>query len=326
MAIMVPEEVLSFINDHKRFLISSHINPDGDGLGSALGLKWILNHLNKEARIVVDSPAPEMYQFFTGYDLVERYIERVTTMKEPYAAIIVDAPNLERLGLVKAIMPEQSQVMCIDHHISNEAFGQVNFLDNNAAASAEMVYRIAKALELEIDSDFAEYIYTGILVDTGQFRFSNTSSSVLTVAAELVAAGAKPNDIAEHVFHRNTFETTLALGKFLGSIRLHFDGKLATGEFDHETISHDSWKNVDTEGFVNHPLAIVGVEVAAFFREVEPKVTRVSLRAKHDFDVNELANVFGGGGHAKAAGLTIKVALEKAKKTLLDEVAKRFDI
>ncbi len=321
---MVPKEVLSFIKENDRFFLTSHVNPDGDGLGSAMAMKWALNRLGKESVIVIDSKPPVVYQFFANYDWVRPIGPDTDELRKFDTAIIVDAPNIERVGKAAELLNKNAKILSIDHHVSSENFGAVNYLDGAAAATAEMICYVINALGLPIDAECAEYLYTGILIDTGRFRYSNTSPAVLQAACDLVAAGAKPHVIAEHLFYNNTRETTEALGLFLNSIELHLGGKVATAEFGNEILTSDYWKNVDTEGFVNHPLAIRGVEVAAFLREVEPEVTRVSLRSKHDFDVNELASEFGGGGHAKAAGLTINAPLVKAKRMLLGEAAKRM--
>ncbi len=321
---MIPSEVLSFIKDHDRFLISTHINPDGDGLGSAMALKWAILRLGKKAEIVIESDPPKMFDFFANYDWIKTVDEQAGGMGKSNVAIIVDAPTVERIGNAKSLIADDADIICIDHHVSSENFGNVNYIDHTSAASAEMVYRIIKALGLSVEASVAEYIYTGILIDTGRFKFSNTSPAVLAIASELVAAGADPSKISERLYSNNTYETTMALGKLLESIELHLDKKVATCQFDLEFVSSDDWGKVDTEGFVNHALAIQGVEVAALLREPKPGVTRASLRAKHDFDVNELASVFGGGGHAKAAGCTINAPLEEAKKMLLEEIGKRL--
>ncbi|MBI4667191.1 MAG: hypothetical protein HY751_12375 [Nitrospinae bacterium] len=185
-----------------------------------------------------------------------------------------------------------------------------------------MVVALVKSLGLSPDKACAEYLYSGILIDTGRFRFSNTSPAVLNTAAELVAAGVKPDKVSERIFYHNTLETTRALGRMINTIALHAGGRIATAYFDLPFIQSDEWKSVDTEGFVNHALAIRGVEVAVLFKETKAGVTRASLRAKNDYDVNRVAGVFGGGGHAKASGCTINQPLEDAIKTLVAEIGK----
>ena len=222
-------------------------------------------------------------------------------------------------------MQTTPKILIIDHHPSDEPQGTARFIDESASSSAEMVYRLIKADgEFLLDKACAEYLYSGVVIDTGRFRFSNTSPETMRAAADLLEAGALPADIAERLFFHNSHETTMALGRLINTLELHLDKKVATVEFDYEFVSSNEWKKIDTEGFVNHPLAIVGVQVAALLREIKPGVTRASLRAKHGFNVNLLANEFGGGGHAKAAGLTIEEPLAIAKAKLLDAIAIRM--
>lgn len=319
----VPSEALNFIRSRERFLISSHVNPDGDGIGAVMALKWAVMKLGKEAEIVIDSPAPSTFDYFENYHWIGTP-ETAAPLGGFSSVITADAPSLERLGHTADMIADGARILVIDHHITGDVFGHVNFINERAAASCEMVLALIKALGLAPDRAVADYLYTGIVIDTGRFRFSNTTPDALTASAELVAAGADPSKVCERIFFNNTYETTMALGGMIESIRLHHGGKTATASFSLSFIQSDEWKKVDTEGFVNYPLAINGVEVAALFKEVKPGVTRASLRAKHDIDVNEIARVFGGGGHAKASGCTINSPLAEAEKTLLAEVGKRL--
>lgn len=319
-----PKEALSFINEGERFLVSTHVNPDGDGVGSVMALKWLILKKGKEADIIIESPPPKTLDYFENYDWVCQFGEEGTPTGEYDRVIIADAPNRSRLGKVAGQIGENAAVLIIDHHPSDEPSGAARFIDEGASSSAELVHRLIRADGESLDKACAEYLYSGVLIDTGRFRFSNTSSATLRCAADLLEAGAPPADISERLFFHNTYETTMALGRMINTLETHLDGKVATVEFDYEFVSSDEWKKVDTEGFVNHPLAIIGVEVAALLREVKPGVTRASLRAKHDFNVNLLANEFGGGGHAKAAGLTINDPLSIAKAKLLDAIAIRI--
>lgn len=320
----VPLEAVSFLKNHKRFLISTHVNPDGDGIGAVMALKWAVAALGAGAEIVIESNPPETFEFFENYGWIKTMDEQTGGMEKFSAVITADSPNIERLGAAASLIAEGAAILNIDHHVSNERFGAVNYIDPVASSSSEMVYRLIKSLNLSVDEKAGEYMYAGILTDTGRFRFSNTSPQALSVAAELIAAGVKPHRVAEKMYYSNTYETIKALGRLIASIQLHLGGRVATSEFDLEYLKSDEWGKVDTEGFVNYPLTIKGVEVAALLREVEPGVTRASLRSKTDFDVNALAGVFGGGGHAKAAGCTIKTPLGEAKKALLNELEKKL--
>lgn len=319
-----PRAAAEFLRRGGRFLISTHVNPDGDGIGAVMALKWAVLKLGAEARVVIESDPPEMFEFFENYDWVESLGPEADKPKKFGAVITADSPNIERLGAVASLIAEDAAVLNIDHHVSNERFGGVNYIDESASSSSELVYLLIKELGLVLEPAAAEYLYAGLITDTGRFRFSNTSPAALRAAAELVEAGARPERISEKMYYNNTPETIAALGELLFSVRLHFGGRVAAARFPLERIQSRMWRRVETEGFVNYPLSIRGVEVAMLLREVEPGVTRASLRSKTDFDVNELAGVFGGGGHAKAAGLTIKAPLARAEEALLEETARRL--
>lgn len=319
----VPSEALDFIKQNGRFLISSHVNPDGDGIGAAMALKWALLKLGKEAEIVIDSPAPPTFDYFENYHWVKTP-ETAAGLGKFSFVITADVPSMERLGKAADFIADGAKLLVIDHHITGEVFGSVNYLDERAAASCEMILTFIKALGLTLTPAVAEYLYTGIVIDTGRFRFSNTTPDVLRASAELVAVGADPAKVCERIFFNNNYESTMALGRMIVSIQLHHDGRTAIASFPLSVIQGAEWKKVDTEGFVNHPLAIQGVLVAALLKEAKPGVTRASLRAKHDVDVNEIAQVFGGGGHAKASGCTINAPLAEAQEILLAEIGKRL--
>ena len=318
-----PSEALDFIRRNGRFLISSHVNPDGDGIGSAMALKWALLKLGKEAEIVIDSPAPATFGYFENYHWVKTP-ETSVSLPKFSCVITADVPSMERLGRAVDFIADGARILVIDHHITSDVFGHINYIDESASASCEMILTFIKALGLAPDAAVAEYLYTGVVIDTGRFRFSNTTPSVLKAGAELVAAGADPAKVSERIFFNNTYETTMALGRMITSIRLHHGGRTAVAVIPLALIQSAEWEKVDTEGFVNHPLAINGALVAVLFKEAKPNVTRASLRAKYDIDVNKIAQVFGGGGHAKASGCTINAPLAEAQETLLAEIEKRY--
>jgi phosphoesterase RecJ-like protein len=319
----VPGTAVAFLTAHDRYLISSHVNPDGDGLGSAMALAWGLEKLGKRAAIVIDSPPPAVYDYFENFDRLRRYDGVDPFGAEGAGAVIIaDAPTFDRLGDVVKLIPSGAPTLIVDHHPADRRDGDVLFVEPAASSSAEMVYRLLEAAGLTIDATCATYLYTGLLIDTGRFRFSNTSPSALAAGSEMVAAGAQPHLVAERLFHHNSWETTKALGTLIDSIELHAGGKIATCHFTLEFVTGPMWEKIDTEGFVNHALAIRGVEVAVMLREPKPGVTRASLRAKHDVDVNEIAKGFGGGGHAKAAGCTIEAPLTEARDIVLAAIEK----
>ncbi len=319
----VPSSVVAFLSAHKRYLISTHVNPDGDGLGSAMGIRWALSQKGKEAAVVIEASPPATYNYFDDFDAIASMADPAPFSGEaPDALVIVDAPTIERLGEVAELVPDGTPILIIDHHPADAWKGDVLFVEPTASSSAELVYAVVRAMGLNVDKACAVYLYSGLIIDTGRFRFSNTSPSALVAASELVAAGAEPHTISERLFYTNTFETTKALGRLLETVELHAGGKIATAHFELAFVTSPEWEKIDTEGFVNHALAVEGVEVAALVREAKPGVTRASLRSKHDIDVNKIAKAFGGGGHAKAAGLTIEAPLEEAKAQVVAAIEK----
>ncbi|MDH4183710.1 MAG: bifunctional oligoribonuclease/PAP phosphatase NrnA [Nitrospinota bacterium] len=317
-------EAVSFIGSHGRFLITSHVNPDGDAIGAAMGVKWALDQLGKESQIIFDSKPPEIFSFLENYQAIGA-MEAAAGVAPFDAAIFVDSPTLERVGLAAGKLAAGARILNVDHHVSNEYFGYANLVEPTMSSSAEMVYQLIIQLGLKPDRICAEYLYTGLIIDTGRFRFSNTSPSTFRMAAELVTAGARPEKISEAIYERNTLATTQALGRFIESLEVHFGGRAAIGSFGYDYISSEEYKEVETEGFVNHALSIHGVDVAAFLKEIGKGKTRASLRSRGKVDVNLLASVFGGGGHERAAGCTIMAPLAEAKARLLSEIELRIN-
>ncbi|HJM82893.1 MAG TPA: bifunctional oligoribonuclease/PAP phosphatase NrnA [Nitrospinota bacterium] len=321
---IVVEKIKTFITNNDRFLLTSHVNPDGDGIGSAMALKHALLGLGKQAEIIIDGKMPQTYSFLSNCNWVMDVSSVHSTVEKFKAVITCDAPNIERLGLASKFIDEGAVILNLDHHVSNESFGTIDCVILDAASTTQIVADILRWLCVDLTSDIAESIYLGLIFDTGRFKYSNTTPSVFALAAELVIAGVKPENISGKIYSNKTYETVQALGVFLDSIELHCQGRVSTAQFDLEYTNSKTWPKVDTEGFINYALDVTGVEVACSFREVEMGLTRVSFRAKRDFDVNSLASVWGGGGHQKASGCTLEMKLAEAKKTVLDEVARRL--
>lgn len=322
---MIPEELKKIIKEGDDFLVSSHINPDGDAIGGILSIGWLLNKLRKRFIIVVDSTPSEKFKYLTDYKKIGIYSESLKINFNIKYLLTVDVPNLERLEKVNSLIPKGIKVVNIDHHESNSNFGDINFIDLKACSCTEMVYELINSFGMPLDKDVAEYIYTGLVIDTGRFRFSNTTPRAFEIAAKLSEAGARVSFIAEWLYHTNSMETLKGLGLLLDSLNINMNGRMAFVHFDNEYLKSDKGSKVDTEGFVNYPLSIENVEVVAFLQETEKGKVKVSLRSKNsNINVNNIAATFGGGGHAKAAGCRIKGTITDAKKLLLEEISKRL--
>ena len=310
-----PAGIVSALKTYDNFLISTHVNADGDAISAVLVCAAILKKLGKTHRIVVHDPVPdERYRFLPGFGEIHSFEQ--TPEPAPFNVLLaLDVPTMDRIGDVVRLLAEGASVLVVDHHESNEAFGEVNFVRAEVSSTCELLYEVISELKLPFDKEIATCLFTGIAFDTGGFRFSNTSGAALRIAAEMVDRGVRPDRIADAVFHRRSYEATQLLGQALNAIELHLNGKVSS-------IYLPGERSKDTEGFINYALFIDGVEVAFFIKEEEQGHFRVSFRSKNQIDVNRIAGRFGGGGHRKAAGCRIKGQVEEVKSLVLEEIAR----
>src|SRR5438874_2013544 len=313
-------QVVELIERNDRFAITSHVRPDGDGLGSSLGLYWLLKALNKEAEIIMRDPAPHAYQKLPGADT----IRVLPSVDRPYDAIfVIECSDIDRPGLSDL---EQQFVVNIDHHSTTELFGTINWIDSTAAAVGEMIYNLCKATGVRVTKEIAECVYTALLTDTGSFHYSNTTERTFKIASELVRIGVKPAKTAEAIFASYQWPKIELLSEVLGTAKRDDTGKVA---WMWQTIAMQEKTKAceeDADGFVNYPLAVCEVQATALFKETSPGVYRTSLRSKGDVNVAKIAEQFGGGGHRNAAGCTLKGTsseLEQRVVPLLQDAVKR---
>jgi phosphoesterase RecJ-like protein len=305
-------QVVQLIEQKQRFMITSHIRPDGDGLGSGLALYWMLRSLGKDADVVLRDRVPPAYTVLPGSDLV-LVQEDVTTAYD--AAFIIECSDVERPGL--ASLKDQF-VVNIDHHSTTVPFGDINWIDPTAAAVGEMIYNLCKALGTEVTKEIAECIYTALLTDTGSFHFSNTTERTLKIASELVRRGVEPARISQALFYSYPFSKIKLLGLVLSNIQRDESGRIAWVTMDRAMMYEAGACEEDADGIVNHALAAGEVEAVAFFKELAPGAYRVSLRSKGKNNVAKVAETFGGGGHRNAAGCRITGEFEDVKRRVIE--------
>jgi phosphoesterase RecJ-like protein len=300
------QQVIEQIEQRSKFLLTSHARPDGDAIGSALACCQILRSMGKQAQVVLRDGVPRIYQPLPFADEVLR-AERINDEYE--AAIILECDSIQRTRLEGL---ENQFLISIDHHLSGKPFAHVNWIDPNAVATAEMVYRLAREAGVPISADVATCLYTAVLTDTGAFMFEGTNEHTFGLARELVLAGADPARCARNIYFAHSTAKMRLLGAALSN--LHREGSLAWIWVTREQMERFDAKEEDCEGLVNYALSIQDVQVAVFFRELPDGRYRISLRSKGDQNVASVAEVFGGGGHACASGcsldgpLTIAVA------------------
>ena len=316
---MTIKKAASFIRDNDNFLLTSHVNPDGDGVGSILGLAGLLRQLGKRFRVICADPPQDKLGFLHAFNIIETFDEAMSGKISFDAAVVIDSPHLDRVGATVSLLKKDAKMLVIDHHISCENFGTVNLVIPEAAASAQIVAMLYDELGKTFDADSAEALYVGLSIDTGRFRFNNVTPAVFRLAARLLEAGAVPDILADLLYYNDPIETKIGLAKVIESIELHKGGTVATAWLDYAFLNSETGKKMDDEGFVNQPLAIKGVETAFLIREKEKGKLRISLRTRTDaVDVNKLAEQFGGGGHTRASGCRMEgVTIDEAKKRLL---------
>jgi phosphoesterase RecJ-like protein len=307
-------QVVQLVEQKQRFMITSHVRPDGDGLGSGLALYWMFRALNKDADVVLRDRVPPSYNVLPGSELV--FVQDDVTDRYD-AAFIIECSDVDRPGLPSL---KDQFVVNIDHHSTTVPFGDINWIDSTAAAVGEMIYNLCKALGVEVTKEIAECIYTALLTDTGSFHFSNTTERTLKIASELVRRGVEPARISQALFYSGSFSKIKLLGLVLSNIERDDSGRIAWITMDRGTMYEADACEEDSDGIVNHALSIGEVEAVAFFKELSPGAYRVSLRSKGKNNVAKVAELFGGGGHRNAAGCRIDGDFESVKRRIIEEL------
>lgn len=307
-------EVLDSIRQRDHFVLTSHARPDGDAVGSVLACCLLLRALGKDAQVVLYDGVPVIYRPLPFADAV---LQAPTVNGRYDAAILLECDSVARTRLEGL---EGRFLINIDHHQSAKAFADVNWIDPSACATAEMVFRLAKAAQVKVTPEMATCLYTGLLTDTGSFCYPGTSAATFELARELVECGADPVGIAQNVYFSRPTSKVRLLGAALSN--LHREGALAWMYVTREEVERAGAFD-DAEGLVNYALGIAGVEVAVFFRELGSHNFRVSLRSKGGVDVAVIAESFGGGGHACASGCCLQGPLSLATERVLAQVRLR---
>ena len=301
-------------------LMLGHVHPDGDVLGTLLGLGLGLERAGWSVTYAGPDPMPQVLDFLPGGD---RWQVWRTAPRRFGTIILTDCPNDGRTeGLLAGARSPESQVLNIDHHPDNRRYGTVNWIDPSAAATGEMIFDLLAALRWPIGPDVALDLYTALHTDTGSFRYSNTTPRTFRIAAALTAAGAEPALVTDRLYQRRPKDALLTLGSLLSRVEVSDDGRVATLPVPEGAASEEF---MAAEDLVTYPRSIAGVKVAVLLRAEPGGLVKASLRGKGEVPVNRIAHRFGGGGHENAAGCTLPGPLEHAKATLLAAVRQALD-
>lgn len=306
----IHRELVSVLRKEKVFLIATHISPDGDAIGSALALSSVLESMGKEVHVYNKDRVPEFYRFMPGHKRFKTGLKNALS-KDP-VLILLDCNVPDRAALEKYSFRIS---VVIDHHETEADFGDIRWVVPAAAATGLMVFYLIKAMGITLTGDMAANLYTAIAVDTGTFRYSNTSSDVLKVSAELIEAGANPSFIAECLYERwerNRFDLLV-----MTLNNLEIKNNVAMMHITKDMFQKTDTAPEDTENFSNFPRTIRSVKISALFRDIGDGFWRASLRSKGKVNVAKIAELYGGGGHKNAAGFRISGSLKSVKEKLL---------
>ncbi len=295
----------------QHIVVTSHVRPDGDAIGSQLALAAALRAVGRDVRIVNRDPAPAPLNELPGAGTIE-IAERLDGPVD--AVVVLECGEPGRTGL-DGLGPRF--LINIDHHTGNTGYGAVNWFDASVAACAEMVYDVIAGLDAPLTPEIASNLYVAILTDTGSFRYSGLTRRTYEMAGRLVEAGADPVALARLVFDSNTLPRLRLFGAVMASMDVDASGRIASLFLDHAVTAATGGSYDDTDGLINLPLTVRAIQVVAFFKQGEPGQFRVSLRSKGDIDVGGVARHFGGGGHRNAAGCTVPGSLDDARRAVM---------
>lgn len=310
----VAEVVNAFRSAHRVTAIC-HENPDADTIGAAIAVSIIAERLGAESEVVsIDRPAP----LFAFLPRIERVLRR--PMLEPDLAVVCDAATLERVGRIvveEAEWLSRATLLNIDHHVSNNGFGDLNFVDPRASATCEVLARLVDELGVELDAELATPLLTGIVRDSHGFSDASTSGETLRMAGKLVDAGAPLSQIHRYILAEMPYPMMALWGRMLNSIGQHLDGRIIYTVLTQDMLDETHTQQHDADGVVEFMAKAKGAEVTLLLREVGPTETRVSIRTTDAVDATRVAALFGGGGHARRAGCTIALNTSGALRTIL---------
>ena len=315
------QQIIEVIRSNSTFLLTTHEGPDGDAVGSSLALASFLRKLGKDVTVHYQDPVPELYAFIPGADTVLPHIP-----DHHYdVSFVLDIGERKRAGSEFCAFTRVTTTVNLDHHLSCEKFADHNLIDPQAAATGVLVHRIINAFGYHMDCETALCIYVAVITDTGSFRYSNANREAFTVAGEMIECGVNAWDVAEKLYENQPQKRLELLAKCLPTLEVFKNGQAASVTATSEMFALCGAGAELTDGFVNYPRSISGVEVAIFFRQLEEKKYKVGFRSKGKVNVAAFSAALGGGGHHNAAGCTVEGTLDEVKAVVYRIVEECFD-
>lgn len=309
------EEVAGFLRKGKKAVICGHTMPDGDSVGSVLAMSLLLSQMGIENHVVTSDPVPLLYDFLPGV----QNVVWGSFQDDCDLAVVLDCTDLDRLDdeLGDYIRNIPTKVN-IDHHISNQEFGTCNYVDPQASATGEIVFELIKLMGVRLTEEMAVNLYTAIAMDTGSFRFENTTGKSHQVTAELIQTGIKVSEINVNLFEKKDLGHLKLIGYALTQLKTASDGRVAWVTIPLQVMEELGAHDEHADGIINYPRMLDSVEIGLLFREISPGRFKVGFRSKRYIDVNKLAGAFGGGGHPRASGCTVEGDREEVEQRVVN--------
>jgi bifunctional oligoribonuclease and PAP phosphatase NrnA len=312
----VIQDILSVIRINSSFLITSHEGPDGDAVGSSLALASFLRKIGKDVCVHLCDQVPELYVFLPGAGSVVNHIPD----RDFDVAFVLDIGEFSRAGEEFCTFSRIGTTINLDHHLGCDNFGGHNLIDSQAAATGVLVYRVISAFGYPMDRETALCLYVSIITDTGSFRYSNANPEAFAIAGEMVGYGINAWDVAEQLYENQPRKRLELLAKCLPTLEVLNNGLAASVTVTLDMYAVTAEDSELTDGFINYPRSIHGVEVAIFFRQLAEKRYKIGFRSKGKVNVAGFAAQLGGGGHHNAAGCTVNGTLDEVKTKVYDIV------
>ncbi|TGE31224.1 bifunctional oligoribonuclease/PAP phosphatase NrnA [Desulfosporosinus sp. Sb-LF] len=316
------EKIIEVLRKAPKVALFSHVSPDGDCIGSMLAIGLALEKMEKEVTYYNPNSVPSYLTFLPGASRITQAIPN----PQPETLMFIDCTDLQRVNLTMSDILEDSTVLNLDHHVSNQFFGHFNWVDAQASACGELALILIKQLGVEIDMDMAINLYTAIVTDTGCFQYSNTTSQTHRLSAELLDKGLDLASIHHNIYDQKSLAQIKLLQCALSGMEIHAEGQLAIMTLSLDEFDKCGAEQELSEGLVNHARSIAGVEVAVLLKEVGPQEIKGGLRSNLWFNVNEIAAQFGGGGHKRAAGCTLRIPMAEAKQSMITVIEEALKI
>jgi bifunctional oligoribonuclease and PAP phosphatase NrnA len=321
------EDLCTTIREFDRFIVLTHVHPDGDALGSLLAFADILEALGKRVFCYLEEPVSSLYDFLPDCGRINTELADLRKfIKEAdgqIAAVSLDCGDCDRLGENQEELLRIHPFLAIDHHKAHKKYGDFSWIESDCSSTGEMVYELARVLGADISRKCAYNLYVAISTDTGSFRYDSTTSRTHTIAADLLGCGVRPEEIAGHLHENFTLSRLKLMELVLSTLKIYESGQLAFIRVTNDMFDKSGANFQDVEGFIDYPRSLRSVKVAAFIKEKKNSQISVSLRAKGEFDVAEIAQAFGGGGHRNAAGFRFSgISVEQVHEDVLAALKK----